>query len=120
LREQFETLWPLLAEAVARYGPTHEKQHVWDDIESGRAQFWPGVNSAIVTEIITYPTGFKELLGWLAAGEIEEIKIMEQFVAGWAKENGCQRVRLTTREGFGVAFKDKGYRKTMVVLTREL
>jgi len=68
LRGHFERLWPLLEQAVARYGPTHEKEHVWQAIEAGQAQFWPGVNSAMVTEVKVYPTGFREIIGWLAAG----------------------------------------------------
>ncbi len=73
-----------------------------------------------MTEVVTYPTGFKELIGWLAAGSLIEIDAMEPFIRGWAIENGCHRVRLTTRKGFAKAFAAKGYRETMVILTKDL
>lgn len=120
MRDAFDRLWPLLAEAVARYGPTHEKEHVWDDIESGRAQFWPGVNSAMVTEVKSYPTGFKEIIGWLAAGSLAEIEVMMGFAEQAAKADGCQRVNLMCREGFKRPFAKKGYRQKMIILVKDL
>lgn len=110
----------MLAEAVARYGPTHEKEHVWADIEAGRAQFWPGVNSAMVTEVKVYPTGFREIAGWLAAGDLKEIEVMMEFAEQAAKANGCHRVNLTCREGFKRPFAKKGYRQIMIVLVKDL
>lgn len=120
MRGQFDRLWPLLAEAVARYGPTHEKEHVWQAIEAGQAQFWPGARSAMVTEVKVYPTGFKEIIGWLAAGNLQEIEVMMGFAEAAAKANGCHRVNLTCREGFKKPFANLGYRQKMIVLVKDL
>lgn len=120
MRADFDRLWPLLAEAIARYGPTHDKEHIWQAIEAGQAQFWPGAHSAMVTEVKAYPTGFQEIIGWLAAGKLEEIEVMMGFAEAAAKANGCHRVNLTCREGFKRPFGKKGYRQIMVVLVKDL
>jgi hypothetical protein len=119
MRPDFDRLWPKLERAVLKYGPTHRKEDVWADIEAGTAQFWIGKESAMVTQIVVYPTGFTELRGWLAAGVLEEIEKMETHVAGWAKERGCARAVLMARRGFRKAFRSKGYRERMAVLIRE-
>lgn len=118
MREQFDAHWPKLKKALHHYGPTHKKEDVWALIEQGKAQFWPGTRSAIVTEILTWPTGFKELRGWLAAGDIKEIRVMEKFIAGWAAENGCRRALLAGRRGWLRGFD--GYREHIVMIAKDL
>lgn len=120
MKPEFDRLWPLLEKAIARYGPTHTKEDVWQAIVSGQAQFWPGANSAMVTEVKSYPTGFTEIIGWLAAGELKEIEAMMRFAEAAAKANGCHRVNLTCREGFRKPFAKTGYRQKMIVLVKDL
>lgn len=118
LRPEFDRHWPILEEAVLRYGPTHGKEHVWADIEALRAQFWTMPNSAIVSKILTHPTGFKELWWWLAAGDLDEIKAIEPLILGWAHQNGCMRASATWRAGWTKAMD--GYRNVAVTAIKDL
>ena len=51
LEREFIRCWPWLAAAIERYGLTHRREHVWAEIESGRAQHWPSPNAAMVTVV---------------------------------------------------------------------
>lgn len=118
MRAQFERLWPLLAGALLEHPGTYEKHHVWAEIEAGRAQLWPAPHSAVVTFIHVYPTGLKELRGWLAAGDVVEIQALEPIVSDWAKREGCSRFVLTGRRGWARALD--GFREIAVFLNKEL
>lgn len=117
-RAEFDRLWPLLQEAVHRYGETHDKEHVWARIETGYAQFWALSNSALVTEIQTYETGLREIRGWLAAGDIEEIKAFIPKLEDFGRIAGCKRATITGRRGWLRAFDD--YREVATIMVKEL
>jgi hypothetical protein len=117
-REEFDRLWPLLEEAVHRYGETHDKEHVWARIEAGYAHFWALPNSALVTEIQTYETGLREIRGWLAAGDIHEIKAFIPHLEAWGRMAGCKRAAITGRRGWLRAFDD--YRDVATIMVKEL
>ena len=118
MRADFDRLWPLLAEALEEHPGTYTKEDVWAEIEGGHAQLWPLPNSVVVTSTRTYATGYKELRGWLAAGDLSEIAKLEPFICGWAKEIGCRRFVLTGRRGWKKALP--GYREKAVFLSKEL
>lgn len=111
-------MWPLLEKAILSYGPTHEKHHVWEEIEAGRAQFWPGTQSAIVTRVNIYPTGLKELWWWLAAGKLRELRKMKPFIEAWAREDGCDRAGSAWTPGFSSVFRD--YRTVKSIAVKDL
>jgi hypothetical protein len=117
-RVEFDRLWPLLEQAVRRYGETHDKQHVWRRVESGDAQFWALPNSALVTEIVTYETGLREIRGWLAAGDIDEIASFVPLLEDWGRLAGCKRATITGRRGWLRAFN--GYRDVCTTMVKEL
>ena len=100
LAAEFERCWAWLAAAVERYGPTHHKEHVWDEIESGKAQLWPLPNGAMVTTIRQFPTGFTELVGWLAGGDLTEIRAGIPAIEDWAIRAGCHRAVIHGRRGW--------------------
>lgn len=117
LEAEFSRCWPWLAAAVDRYGPTHRREHVWAEIESGRAQLWPTANAAMVTIVENYPTGFREVKGWLAGGELSEIQKTIPVIEEWAKRAGCDRAVILGRKGWARAFD---YEPTMSVMVKEL
>tara|TARA_R110000868_G_scaffold265853_1_gene524736 strand:+ start:4701 stop:5066 length:366 start_codon:yes stop_codon:yes gene_type:complete len=117
-RPEFDRLWPILEESVHRYGETHDKEHIWSRIESGFAQFWALPNSALVTEINTYETGMREIRGWLAAGDMDEIKAFVPKLEDWARMAGCKRAAITGRRGWLRAFAD--YRDVATIMVKEL
>jgi hypothetical protein len=74
----FDRLWPLLEAALDEHPGTYTKDDLWNEIDAGRAQFWPMPNAAVVTAIRTFPErGFKEELRGLArrTGSLEEIAV---------------------------------------------
>tara|TARA_R110000868_G_scaffold248361_3_gene504903 strand:+ start:1520 stop:1888 length:369 start_codon:yes stop_codon:yes gene_type:complete len=117
-RAEFDRLWPLLKEAVLRYGDTHEKEHVWSRIETGHAQFWALPNAAIVTEVHTYETGMRESRGWLAGGDIREITAFIPRLEDLARKAGCRRVTITGRRGWSRALT--GYKDLATIVVKEL
>lgn len=99
-KEQFQKLWPHLETALISYGETHSKDEVWSLIESGKAQFWPLPNAALVTQIDKHNTGLTELRVWLAGGDVHEIASQEPIIEQWAKDEGCQRAVIFGRRGW--------------------
>jgi hypothetical protein len=73
-RAELERTWPLLEAAILAYAPTHEIEHVWQKIETSNAQLWTRSNAALVTEIRLWPTGLREAIGWLAGGDLDQLR----------------------------------------------
>lgn len=109
LSTEYERCWPWLEAALAT-SPlrTHDKEHVWQALASGEAQLWPTPNSVCLTEIKVYPTGLKVLLGWLAGGDLDEVKATTRMLEGYAKSVGCDAAAVQGRRGWLRAFE--GYR----------
>jgi hypothetical protein len=118
LKAEYSRCWPWLEAALKEHPDTYRREDVWADIASGHAQFWPLKGGAMVTTIFTYPTGRRELRGWLAGGDLNEIVDAEPHVAQWAKDAGCVSILLTGRRGWRRAFK--GYHEAATFLRREL
>lgn len=118
LHVSFNRVWRWLEKALAVYGPTHRKRHVWQRIEAGECQLWTTENSAQVTSIETWPTGLTELNGWLAGGNLEEIQSLRPTIEQWAREKGCHRISLVGRKGWSRAFP--GYRPVTTAIIKDL
>lgn len=118
LHVSFQRVWPWLKKAIAAYGPTHRKRHVWRRIETEAAQLWTNEHSAIVTTIDVWPSGFKELTGWLSAGDLNGVLELRPVIEAWAKAKGCDRVSLSGRHGWVRAFPD--YRHITSTLVKDL
>lgn len=119
LKISFDRVWPWLAKAVAEYGPTHRKWHVWKVIEAEDAQLWTSEKAAIVTSIQIWPNGFKELTHWLAAGDLDEALELNPIVEAWAAEKGCDRIVLPSgRKGWLRVLP--GYRAIAATIVKDL
>lgn len=99
--------------------PTHTFMDIVEGIESGRYQFWPGKQSAIVSEIMVYPQR-KGLHLFLGGGDLQELIEMQRDLAVWAKEQGLDHVSLAGRMGWERALRDEGWGKHMVLMTKEI
>jgi len=84
--------------ALAQCGGTHTEEDVLSALLLGKAQLWPGKNSAIVTEINV--SRIKVVHFWLIGGNLEEVKDMEAPIVEWAKSIGCNAVTGTGRKGW--------------------
>ena len=106
----------LLESALVYAGKTHTYEDVVHAVESGEAQFWPGPNSCIVTQIDEQPQG-DILHFFLAAGNSKELARMAPEVVEWGKEQGCVKARLVGRKGWLRSFlNEQGWSDTALVI----
>jgi len=121
LRSEFERLRSTIERALPYAGGTHSIEDVWDAIANGTLQLWPGKVSAIVTQVIQYPRS-KELVFFLAAGDLEEIQRVYDVILDWGKAQGCERATFMGRKGWERTFltKEEGWRSGLVAFEKEL
>lgn len=106
--------------ALAHAGRTHALSDVWNLVESGEAQFWPGERAAMVTLLEDDP-GERRLLIWLAGGELEElVGRLRPTVEQWAVRQGCRRVLVIGRPGWERALAPEGYAPLARIIAKEL
>lgn len=111
---------PFLQKALDLAGNTHTLEDVGAMIEAGRLQWWPGVTSAIITEIIEYPQQ-KALHFFLAGGNLAELEVMYPAVEEWGRQQGCTAASTSGRPGWERTFlKREGWKARTVVMTKEL
>lgn len=79
-------------------------------VDEGRAQFWPGHESAGVSEVT------RDFHIWLFGGRLSEMWAMERAVSDWARAQGCSRITIKGRKGWERVMAPLGYRaKTVLV-----
>ena len=105
LEAEFRRCWPWL-DAALQTSPlrTHEREHIWEALQSGAAQIWPTPNSVCLTEIKTFPTGLRVLFGWLAGGDLTEVKATTKAIEAYARKIGCDGAAVQGRRGWIRAF----------------
>ncbi len=113
-RERFAEI---LAPALALAGGSHTLEDIGDAIEAGQMQFWPGVKSAIVTQIEQSPRR-RTVHFFLAAGNLAELEAMVPSILEWAqKVEGCDGATLSGRPGWQRSFlKAQGWTTHAVVM----
>jgi len=108
-----------LQAALDHAGGTHTLEDVEEGVRNGTLFFWPGHNSAAVTEVIEYPKR-RVFHIFLAGGDLEELSIMEESATAFAKHLGCQGMSIAGRRGWVKAFKDKGYKEYLTTVIKPL
>ena len=99
---------------------THDLSDVWKLVMADEAQFWPGEQSAVITEVLNLPK-VKALHVWLAGGEMDElINKMLPAVEAFARAAGCNRLSIAGREGWERMLRGKGYDPAWRVVAKEL
>lgn len=108
-------------EAALEYSQgTHTADDVLEQISTGELQLWPGQNSVVVTQIITFPRK-KVLHIFLAGGNQKELKEMDPYVVQWAKDQGCTALTFTGRLGWSRSeMRDIGFKQTHVMMSKEI
>jgi hypothetical protein len=113
---------PHIEAALSYGGHTHTFDDVREMIERGEAIFWPGPNSAIITQVIEQPQ-LRTLHFFLAGGNLAELEAMLPGICEWGrKERGCKYATLTGRKGWERTFltKREGWKSNLVVMSKEL
>lgn len=100
-RVEFDRCWPWLDAAIARFGRTHEKEHLWQELMTRRAYFFSEPRCAAVVRVSVWPTGLKELQVWLVGGNMGAIK-QELYprIEEWGRKIGCHRMIAYGRKGW--------------------
>jgi hypothetical protein len=89
-------------------------------IEQGRYQFWPGLLSAAVTEIVEFHRA-KALVIRHAGGDLEELtNKMEPAFCVFARAHGCTKIMGEGREGWKRVCRRMGYALGFVVMVKDL
>lgn len=118
--EDLKKLEKYVLDALQYTGGTHTLQDVADGLHTTKMQLWPGINSAVVTEITITPQQ-KILHYFLAGGNLRELSLMRPMIEDWAKAQGCNKVTLAGRRGWERTFlKDSGYKPAWYILSKEL
>ena len=107
-RAEFERCWPWLQASLEKFGATHNQNHVWDAIRTGRAVLWPGENAVILTNVINHPIGLRSCNVWLQGGNpgsspgqvLEELKTMHPPIEQAAREHHCDQMIAWGRDGW--------------------
>lgn len=118
IADELDRCWPWIQAALDHYGPTHTKEHILAALHGADAQLWPLPNSACITRINVFPTGFKELVLWLAGGKLEELQDIEPVLARFGRDTGCNRISIYGRPGW--ARRLAGYRALGTQITKDI
>lgn len=117
---QFRRLQPHIEAALEYSQGTHTADDVLEQISTGELQLWPGQDSVVITQIITYPRK-KVLHIFLAGGNQKELKEMDPYVVQWAKDQGCTALTFTGRLGWARSeMRDIGFELTHVMMSKEI
>jgi len=109
-----------MIEAALAYGNnTHNFMDIVNGVASQEYQFWPMEKSCLVTEISTYPN-LRALHIFLAGGDLEEIKTIDDTLAVFAKQLNAQIISLSGRRGWIKALADLDYQVAHVTMYKEV
>lgn len=107
--------------ALSYAGGSHTFEDIQALVEAGSLQYWPGVRSVIITEIIQAPQ--QRLLNFfLAGGEMAELEAMYPLVEQWGREKGCNVATMSGRKGWERSFltRREGWEPKLVVFEKSL
>lgn len=107
--------------ALQYAGGTHTFEDIRAGVEAGSLQYWPGVRSVIITEIIQYPQK-RALNFFLAGGDLAELEEMYPVIETWGREKGCDVAVMTARKGWERSFltRKERWQPTLVVFEKQL
>jgi len=109
----------LLLNALEYGNETHSLEDVAMALNKDEMQLWPGVNTALVTEIITYPKR-KIINVFLAAGDMDEVIRILPYVEKHGKIESCTHMTMTGRKGWDKVMSKIYQVQTRVFLSTEI
>ena len=112
---------PELERALKYTGGTHSLEDLQEAAEAGEIQIWPGVESIMLTKLVDSPQK-KELVFFLAAGQMAEVERLYHVVLDWGKKQGCERAVFVGRAGWSKSFltRSEGWVETHRVYSKDL
>lgn len=119
ISDELERCKPWIESALEYSGGTHSFEDVVRGINSSDYQFWPAENGCLITEVIGYPRA-KKVHVFLAGGELDQFKKMEESLMEWAKLVGASSVTLAGRVGWVKLLKPYKFKHLHSVLERKI
>jgi hypothetical protein len=95
---------------------------IYLDVLAGRKQFWPGEDSAIVTQLLTHANGVKECNILLAGGTLGTLEKMLVDVERFARANTASVITVMGRRGWERSFltREAGFQPIATLYRKEL
>ena len=123
MQQHFDAEWNRCAGwllAALEYDQCHDLSDVKAKVLADECQFWPGLKSAIVTEVIDTPK-VRSLHIWLVGGDLKElVGDMLPVITDFAKRAGCSRMSVAGRKGWERVLLGKGFVPAWRVAMKEL
>lgn len=113
---------PQIQEALDIGGNTHTVEDVAQELLDGKAQLWIHGEGMVITTVEDWPQ--KRILRfWLAAGKLDDILVMGDYIYQWGREQGCTEAGITGRRGWVKPLATQGWKEfkpRVVTFTKEL
>lgn len=116
LLDDWERCSGWIADALEYAHGSHTLDDILELVKSGDAQFWPAKDAGLVTEIIDYPQR-RTLRFWLAGGNLETLRALEEQAIEWSKAWNCQACEIIGRRGWVRALD--GYEEAATIGVKE-
>ncbi len=126
--DAWETLLPLLERGRVAWEEYYTLEDIRKELVKGRLQFWSMDERyeqepflGFITGIETYTQKCALRIIWLGGERFAEAsKVMLDVVEAWARTLSCKNIEIVGRGGFERLLKPYGYKRTHVILTKEL
>jgi hypothetical protein len=111
-----------LAAALATSRDDRTMEDVFLAVCRGDMQFWPGEDSAMVTQLLVQPKGAKECNVFLAGGTLATLEKMLVEVERFAKANNATTMTVLGRRGWERSFltTSAGYMPVATLYRKDL
>lgn len=107
-------------ERTLEYTPgTHNFDVLVDMIMQGQLTFWDLPNGFFLTEVQLYPLA-RHFHVFMAGGELQALIDLHDDMLMLASALGCSRATIAGREGWGRVFRDRGWKKNLTVISKEI
>lgn len=107
-RDEFAALAP------EKYPPAY----IDAQVTSGNWRCWSDGKAAILARIKRYPSGFREVEGLAAAGEVGSILALIVEAEEWGRQHGCKEASIASRPAWARLLPD--YQVHQVRIVKEL
>lgn len=119
LEEQLVRCRPWIEAALEYSLGTHDFLNIVDAVLTGNMQLWVDEKGCAVTEVLDFPK--KRILHiFLAGGELDAVRALENSAVEWAKSIGCSAFTLTGRRGWEKALKNDGWETTHSMMIKRI
>ena len=89
-------------------------------ITASWCRFWTDGEAALVTQLVSYPSGALTVQAVIAAGDLRRIIDLAPLAEAWGRENGAIGAEVESRLAWGRALRSSGYAPMQLKLWKDL